>query len=115
MSGSAYIDQATVTELTGIMGAGQFMVLVDLFEANAAERREAIASAADKGDMELVKTTAHALKGAAASLGAMRVAELARAIEIGEAGADETLPLIRGALGLTIGELRQACPGQAVA
>ena len=54
---------------------------IDNFVDGSAETLDVLRRALARGDAELVRSTAHQLKGSAANLGAVRVAELAQELE----------------------------------
>ncbi|MEP7305947.1 MAG: response regulator [Acidobacteriota bacterium] len=55
--------------------------VIQLFLADCPKRVDAIKAAVDRGDAEAIRTTAHALKGAAANLSATGLHEAARSLE----------------------------------
>ena len=68
-------------------GEGLVAELVDLFVDDVPSRLESIREAMAAGDPEALVRTAHSLKGSAATLGADRMAELCRQMEVsGRAG-----------------------------
>jgi HPt (histidine-containing phosphotransfer) domain-containing protein len=68
-------------------GGGLVAELVDLFFEDVPPRLDSIRRAMAAGDPDALVRTAHSLKGSAATLGAERMAELCRQIEVsGRAG-----------------------------
>jgi HPt (histidine-containing phosphotransfer) domain-containing protein len=68
-------------------GEGLVAELVDLFVDDVPARLESIREAMAAGDPEALLQTAHSLKGSAATLGADRMAEICRQMEVsGRAG-----------------------------
>jgi HPt (histidine-containing phosphotransfer) domain-containing protein len=62
-------------------GPGLFEELVDLFVNDAVAHVRALESALATGDARLLERSAHTLKSSSASLGAMQLSELCRALE----------------------------------
>ena len=92
-NGDEAVDAETIerlrAELEGIGRAGAVDGLVEEFVSSLGERVQEIRSALAKGDAEVVRESAHALKGAAATLGATRLAAACAAME--RAGRDGDL------------------------
>jgi HPt (histidine-containing phosphotransfer) domain-containing protein len=77
------LDQATLEALLdSIGGDAEFMVeLIDTYLADAPEQLEAMRAGLAAGDVAELVRPAHTLKSASASLGALGLAELCRALE----------------------------------
>jgi HPt (histidine-containing phosphotransfer) domain-containing protein len=92
-NGDEAVDAETIerlrAELDGIGRAGAVDGLVEEFVSSLGQRVDEIRSALAKGDAEVVRESAHALKGAAATLGATRLAAVCAAME--RAGRDGDL------------------------
>ena len=91
----AVVDEAVLEELRGSVGGDRSFVLelIEAYLADGAAYVDAIASAVDQADAEALVRPAHTLKSSSATLGATRVATLARELEmigrtgtVGEAG-----------------------------
>jgi two-component system, sensor histidine kinase and response regulator len=83
------IDRVALANLVKLVGDDPEFVdeLVDEYLADAPRQVAAIRAAADAGDPAGLVRPAHTLKGTSLSLGGVRVAEVARAIEeLGRAG-----------------------------
>ena len=65
-------------------------VILDVYLSDIPVRLQSLRSAAAADDFELITRTAHSIKGASANIGALRVAELARRVEL--AASDDELP-----------------------
>ena len=75
------LDGAVIAELRAIVSPSTLAAVLDAFEDEAGERAAEICTAASEGDAASLATAAHALKGAAASLGASHTARLAGRLE----------------------------------
>lgn len=98
MSGDDALDPAVVEQLRALARAGNSELLVKLHAAFARDtpaRLEALRAAVAAGDAEAITFNAHTLKGSAANLGALQVAETCDRIErlpaLTEAGTVERL------------------------
>ena len=87
---SVGVDREAITELLDIVGPEQMEVLLAAFLEEVDADEKAIARAVAAGDADAARVTAHTLKGAAATLGALRLAEVAAGIE--SAARDGRLP-----------------------
>lgn len=56
--------------------------LIQIFQSDAAERLEVLARALDAADYPIVRQEAHTIKGSALQVGANRVAEVCRQMEL---------------------------------
>jgi HPt (histidine-containing phosphotransfer) domain-containing protein len=56
--------------------------VIDVYRENSAELIEAISEALNQGDRETIRLTAHALKSSSGNVGAERLVELCRNIEL---------------------------------
>jgi len=109
------LDTTVIDELRASV-AGDASFLRDLFGtylAEGPEHLEAMAAAAASGDAEAIIRPAHTLKSSSASLGAMRLAQLAREIEF--AGRSEETAVLaemvaaaRGAWQETVREMERS-------
>ena len=75
------LDGAVIAELRAIVSPSALAAVLDAFEDEAGERAAEICTAASEGDAASLANAAHALKGAAASLGASYTARLAGRLE----------------------------------
>ena len=75
------LDGAVIAELRAVVSPSTLAAVLDAFEDEAGERAAEICTAASEGDAASLATAAHALKGAAASLGASHTARLAGRLE----------------------------------
>jgi two-component system sensor histidine kinase/response regulator len=83
------LDESALDELRAI-DEGLLAEVIDLFAADAPTRVDAVAAAVGAHDAESVWRAAHALRSAAANLGATRVVSLCRELETrGRAGSLE--------------------------
>lgn len=79
-------DQAVIEQLQELMG-DDFMLLVETFVNDSTQRMATINEAIANNDAELLRTTAHGLKGSALNLSASNLSELASTLEaMGKAG-----------------------------
>jgi HPt (histidine-containing phosphotransfer) domain-containing protein len=97
--GEPLVDREIPDELLGDEG------LMDLFFAETSAQLDAIGEAADAGDTEEVRRLAHTVKGAAATVGATRIAGLAAGIEQDPGAATGLLDDLQRAFELTQAEL----------
>ena len=56
--------------------------LIDIFQTDTAERLELLARAVESGDYATTRAEAHTIKGSAMQVGAVRVAEVCRQMEV---------------------------------
>ena len=87
--------------------------LVEAFLDDAPARMDAIGAAVESAVHDQIRTTAHAYKSAAASMGARRLADLLRQLELAGAEGDDVraaalLPVVRVAHDTVVGRLREA-------
>ncbi len=96
------LDTAVVDELRDSLGGDTAFVteLVETYLAEAPGQIDEIVTAAARGDAEALVRPAHTLKSSSASLGAARLSQVAREIELrGRAGrADGLMELAENAL-----------------
>jgi HPt (histidine-containing phosphotransfer) domain-containing protein len=114
---SETLNQATWNELRG-SDPVEFRMLVesllDLFRAEIPPLLQAIAETAGSGDAGAMAKAAHGVKGCAANLGAMRMAELSANLErIGRAGGCEGSRRLLKELQLEYHQVVQALEAQA--
>ena len=82
------IDHATFDELQAQAGAEFVAELVASFEEEAARMLAELREAAAAGAAEPFRRAAHSIKSNASTFGATRLAEMARALELGGLPAD---------------------------
>ncbi len=75
------LDSQELQELLDVIGQEAMSELVSLFANDTSPRLAAIEAAVIERDPKLVSSAAHSFKGAAAGVGALRVAALARKME----------------------------------
>jgi PAS domain S-box-containing protein len=75
------VDAGAFADLLDAVGPRQMEAVVAAFLSELDADQEAIARAVREGDVEAARRTAHTLKGAAATLGAVQLAEVAAGIE----------------------------------
>ena len=75
------IDFDVLSVLGENVGADLLPQIIDAFLSECTARVSAIAAASESGDCALVAKEAHPLKSSSANIGALRLAELARALE----------------------------------
>jgi len=88
------IDADVLSELKANTGAELLPQIIDAYLLEGSARVEVIVAAAASGDSALIAKEAHPLKSSSASIGAMRLAELARLLE--DAGRKQDLEKIAG-------------------
>lgn len=76
------IDREVFDELVEVMGT-EFIALVDVYLEDTPRNLKRLSDAAARGDIEGMIAPAHSLKSTSANLGAMRLSQLAKAIEQG--------------------------------
>jgi CheY-like chemotaxis protein/HPt (histidine-containing phosphotransfer) domain-containing protein len=90
---SAALDAETVARLRELAAATDASLLTQIFESflgDGENRIQQLRGALEKGDTEILRKTAHALKGASGNIGALRVAEISQQLQaLGEAGSLE--------------------------
>ncbi len=97
------LDGAMIAELRAVMPASSLGAVLDAFDAEASERATQIRAAASQGDAQALLTAAHALKGAAANLGATHTARLAdRLEELARSDAIDGASALAGELALSL-------------
>ena len=83
-SNSAALDPKTVGRLRALADASEPDLLDQIFSVfvvDGIERIRALRGALSGNDAELMRTAAHALKGASANVGALRIADIAQQLE----------------------------------
>ena len=75
------LDRAVTAELRAGIAPTTLLEVIDAFETEASERLQEICGAARDADAEALAAAAHALKGAAANLGAAQIARVAARLE----------------------------------
>lgn len=95
------LDAATVKRLQAIMAPEALLELYTVFVADARRRIEECERFSIEGDSAGLRRCGHALKGAAAMVGAPGIARIAAGLEAGQVPQEE--------YGTLFGELRTAC------
>ena len=100
--------------LLDALGAAKLSALIEGGEAETAPHRDRLATACASGDLGVAQETSHALKGIAASLGMIGLAELSGEIEqaAGRGEAARCAPLAQRldhAIGEAVARLRTFC------
>lgn len=82
-SDAPVLDSGTLEQLLALDdgGLGLFLEMFDLFKEDTPTRIRALAPLAESGALEDLADAAHAIKGAASTMGAMRLRAAAAAIE----------------------------------
>jgi HPt (histidine-containing phosphotransfer) domain-containing protein len=102
------IDQDQLELLQAALDPGELRAMLAQLPSAADEALAAIKAALAAGDLQHARKAAHVLKGSASSLGAARLAEIARTIELELMTADEIqacLPVLADIIAATSGEL----------
>ena len=86
--------------------AGLIAKLVDTFARTTPPLLDELRSAAERGEDTTVRQLAHKLRGSSDTVGAQRLAELARQLELGE-GADSTVAELQRVYEGTMEELQR--------
>lgn len=76
------LDEAQIEALREALGADELRGMYGDLPASARASRDLIERAVRDQDMDAARKAAHVLKGVASSFGAMRLAEVARVIEL---------------------------------
>lgn len=85
------LDATVIASLMDLGGEPLLAELVDLFCADAPSQMAELQEAAREGDAARIAAAAHSLKSSCANLGAVRLAELSRQLELaGRAGTIES-------------------------
>lgn len=100
---SPTLDRARLSMLARPADTGLLDELVALFRQDASARVRALESAAEGSRLDEVRRLAHALKGASATFGAVRLARRASSLE--SAADDETIDTVRARVRELKGEL----------
>lgn len=91
-------DPDTLAQLTRDVGEEAMPVLMAAFDKELSSSADVIHDSFQRRDLALLETTAHALKSATASFGALRLSEVCKAIEFAARdGVDQSSlpPLLR--------------------
>jgi HPt (histidine-containing phosphotransfer) domain-containing protein len=93
------VDPAALERLREQIGSGDALEhIVALFRSQTPEKLEKLGASVGSGDRKAVTEAAHFLKGSAASLGAVRMAELCQQLETNSpARSPELLEALNGA------------------
>jgi two-component system sensor histidine kinase/response regulator len=89
------------TEVIRSFDAGLIAKLVDIFERTTPPLLDELRGAVERGEETTVRQLAHKLRGSSETVGAQRLSELARQLELGEgteAAAEQLQPVYRGTL-----------------
>jgi HPt (histidine-containing phosphotransfer) domain-containing protein len=115
MSDAAVLDQAVLDELLASVGGDESFIadLAATYLAEGPADLDAMQAAAEAGDSAAIVRPAHTLKSSSASLGAMRLSQIAREIEFagreGEtAGLQARVASAREAWVQTVAEMKKA-------
>ena len=83
VDGEPILDPSVIDELRAATGDDEAFILdlVETFVTEGAANLEGMVAAASSGDVAAIVRPAHTLKSSSASLGAMRLSAIARAIE----------------------------------
>ena len=107
VGGTGRVDEAAIAILREQFGGGSdFDSLVALFETNGFERLDKLDAAIRDNDLETIKLISHSLKGSAATLGAVGLAECAREVEADPLRAGDLLPALHSGLRESLERLR---------
>lgn len=106
------LDEAALVQLHELDGTGGALrSLVALFVRDGPSRLDQLADAAERRDLDALRTAAHLMKGSAAILGALRLARLSGEVEHaarqGTPPEPDVLTAMRAALDETIALLRR--------
>lgn len=82
VAGLPLLDEAQIEALRDALGADELRGMYGDLPASARASRDQIEKAVCEQDMDAARKAAHVLKGVASSFGAMRLAEVARVIEL---------------------------------
>lgn len=102
---SPLIDAAQLEGYAELLAPEQVSALVQAFELELNTRPSLIGDLVVQGDLAAARIAAHRLKGASLTIGALRLAALADAIEHGE---EDDLPVLAVALPVCADETRAA-------
>ena len=89
------IDAARLLELRSTLGTAKLDRLLRMLASELERRPDALREASASGDLAEVRSLAHSLKGAVASLGVVGVARAAKAVELAAPGTELDLALNR--------------------
>ncbi len=76
-----HLDMEAMAELRTVM-ADDFQLLIDTFVTDSELRIRLLAEAIASGDHEQVRRAAHSFKGSASNLGALRLTQLCKTLEL---------------------------------
>ncbi len=108
-TGTETVDRRKLDELAGLLSAAEFGALCARFTDDAETQLTAFAAGLAAGHFVAARQAAHALKGAAANMGAAALAALCRGVEdLPDTGLESALPPIRGAFADFRAQLRPA-------
>lgn len=110
------IDSAVFDELCETAGADFVAELVGTFEEEAPQMLADLRAARAAGDADTFRRAAHSLKSNSATFGAVQVAALARALELGGLAADAAqdiaaIAAVQAALQQAVAALKERCRG----
>ena len=96
-------ERRTLDELSSLLGPAEFDALCVRFRRDARQLLDRLAAALSGADLDAARRAAHALKGAAANLGASRLAALCRKAET------QDVEALRSSLGALESALEEFC------
>lgn len=82
------LDRDAISALGEDMGSQELQSLLRAFGRNIEEYRQTIFNAVEHAEVDRVKRAAHTLQGLCMQFGAVRLAALARSVEVGAADLD---------------------------
>lgn len=80
MNEQAHVDMAVLEMLEEVLDEG-FSGLLSVYLQDAQTKMASLQAGLEQGDADLVRSSAHSLKGSSANLGAQPLAELSLAVE----------------------------------
>ncbi|MBV1877501.1 MAG: Hpt domain-containing protein [Pseudomonadales bacterium] len=80
MESTQHIDEAVLSELEEIM-EDEFGVLLETYLTDAVVRLDSLDAAMDSSDVDLLRESAHSLKGSSSNIGAVQLSGLCASIE----------------------------------
>jgi HPt (histidine-containing phosphotransfer) domain-containing protein len=106
------IDHRTMSDWTGDMDRDDVVAILARVPEEAARSLTELRRAIEAKDAAAARRTAHRLKGMANNLGAVRLARMARAVELSSQSIDDVsdrMPVLERTLGETLAALRAYC------
>lgn len=117
VAGLPLLDEAQIEALRDALGMDELRGMYGDLPASARASRDLIERAVGEQDMDAARKAAHVLKGVASSFGAMRLAEVARVIELDlptAAAAGPFLGVLKGTVDDTVSALSRMLGGAAI-